>query len=223
MALGTDNSEKTTFLQVDYGKKRLYIYSPTPKEGYEEHTSSKGDVTYRMYARYVSGDIVNSYFRDGRFGKEFVMVFQDMDEKYSVSMGIDSSMFTAVARTIANIDTSKKVSMSVYEGKGKNGKSYLNVSFTYPEELNSEGKPEFVQWDEPLPAPKVLASGKYNFTEAEEEAYLRADNFIKKNKFGGDNSSSQASSSQGNVTNVTTQSEATTPTASIDDLDELPF
>ena len=64
MAIGTDNNRNITYLQPDYGKKRLFIYSPTPREGYEEHTSSTGTVSYRQYVRYVSGYITNAYFKD---------------------------------------------------------------------------------------------------------------------------------------------------------------
>ena len=158
MALETRTNTGMTYLQLDYGKKSMYIYSPDEKEGYEKHKSSSGKVTYRKYVNAVSGKVDGAYFRDNNFGgKDFILVLKDGDEKYSVQMSIDDSVFTNVARSIKNVDVSKELRFSVYESRSKTSdKTYFGTSLSYPKELDSEGKAKLVEWGEELPKGKQL-------------------------------------------------------------------
>ena len=124
------NNGGTTYLQLDYGKKSMYIYSPDEKDGYEKHTSNSGKVTYRKYVNAVTGKVTGAYFRDNNFGgTNFNLVFEDGDEKYSVQMSIDDSVFSNLARSIKNIDVSKDLRFSVYESKSKTSdKTYFGLS-----------------------------------------------------------------------------------------------
>ena len=185
MALETRTNTGVTYLQLDYGKKSMYIYSPDEKEGYEKHTSNSGKVTYRKYVNAVSGKIDGAYFRDNNFGgKDFILVLKDGDEKYSVQMSIDDSVFTNVARSIKNVDVSKELRFSVYESRSKTSdKTYFGTSLSYPKELDSEGKAKLVEWGEELPKGKQLRNGKWDFTESQDEAYGRVEDFIKANGF----------------------------------------
>lgn len=222
MAIGTKSNGNVTYLQVDYGKKSMYIYSSTPKEGYEEHVSEKGATSYRMYVSYVSGLVDTAYFRDGRFGgQEFVLMIRDGDEKYSISFPIDSSAFTQAAKSLNNIDVSKTIRFSIYENKAKNGKSYLNVGISYPEILNDDGKPTFVEWGEDYPPAKQLRSGKWDFTDVEEEAYIRAEKFIKDNGF--DEKFESQKENKGDEIEVDDEEQAPEPTSKGKIVDDLPF
>lgn len=185
MALETRTNTGMTYLQLDYGKKSMYIYSPDEKEGYEKHKSSSGKVTYRKYVNAVSGKVDGAYFRDNNFGgKDFILVLKDGDEKYSVQMSIDDSVFTNVARSIKNVDVSKELRFSVYESRSKTSdKTYFGTSLSYPKELDSEGKAKLVEWGEELPKGKQLRNGKWDFTESQDEAYGRVEDFIKANGF----------------------------------------
>ena len=100
MALETrGNSTGTTYLQLDYGKKSFYIYSGEEKEGFEKHTTVTGKVSYRQYVNAVTGKITSAYFRENNFGgTDFVLIFTDGDEKYSVQMKIEDSVFSNLAR-----------------------------------------------------------------------------------------------------------------------------
>lgn len=179
------NNGGTTYLQLDYGKKSMYIYSPDEKDGYEKHTSNSGKVTYRKYVNAVTGKVTGAYFRDNNFGgTNFNLVFEDGDEKYSVQMSIDDSVFSNLARSIKNIDVSKDLRFSVYESKSKTSdKTYFGTSLSYPNELDSEGKAKLVEWGEELPKGKQLRNGKWDFSESQDEAYGRAEDFIKLNGF----------------------------------------
>ena len=179
------NNGATTYLQLDYSKKSMYIYSPDEKDGYEKHTSNSGKVTYRKYVNAVTGKVTGAYFRDNNFGgTNFNLVFEDGDEKYSVQMSIDDSVFTNVARSIKNVDVSKELRFSVYESRSKTSdKTYFGTSLSYPKELDSEGKSKLVEWAEELPKGKQLRNGKWDFTESQDEAYGRVEDFIKANGF----------------------------------------
>lgn len=217
MAIETNNGASTTYLGIDFGKKSMYIYSKDPQEGYEKHVNSTGRETYRKYVNAVSGKIVNAYFRDNNFGgKDFMMVFEDDGERYAVPMEIESSAFQNIARSIENIETDKKVRLAIYNSKAENGKNYFGVSLSYPD-IMVDGKAKLVTWGEELPRGKKLRTGKWDFSEATDEAYRRAEKFIEQNDFnsGFDQSTDVASPAKSN-TEVNNNAEETED-------DDLPF
>lgn len=208
MALETRSNGNTTYLQIDYGKKSMYIYSGEEKEGFEKHTSDKGRVTYRKYISAVSGHIVATYFRDGNFGPELTMIFEDEDGRYSLSMGIDSSVFMNIARSVENIDIDNVVRLAIYESKSDNGKSYFGTSLSYPEIPGDNGKPKLVEWGDELPKGKQLRTGKWDFSEAQDEAYSRFERFIEKSDFENKSNRSTAEEKQEEKPVKTTKAKA---------------
>ena len=202
MGIETRKTGNTTYLQLDYGKKMMYIYSKDEKEGYEPHTSSTGIKSYRKYVNAVSGKITGAYFRDSKFGgREFVMVFSDKDEKYSFSIGTEDSVFQNIARSIDNLDINNVVRFSIYESKSKSSdKVYFGTSLSYPEILDENGKSKLVKWGEELPEGKKLRSGKWDFTSTNDEAYARVEDFINKNSEVFNNFSNQSKNDEDNVT-----------------------
>lgn len=171
----------TTYLQIDSASKRMYIYSKEPKEGYVEHTSSKGNVSYRQYVNNVSGKIVRAYLVDGNYGQVFNLTLEDEGQRYVIQFPVTDGAFYALARSIKNIDVTKEVKFSLYENKS-NDKSYQNVLITYPNEKDSEGKEVKVAWGEELP--KAVYNEKLKkwiFDALQIEALTRAEDFIKEN------------------------------------------
>ena len=202
MGIETRKTGNTTYLQLDYGKKMMYIYSKDEKEGYEPHTSSTGIKSHRKYVNAVSGKITGAYFRDSKFrGREFVMVFSDKDEKYSFSIGTEDSVFQNIARSIDNLDINNVVRFSIYESKSKSSdKVYFGTSLSYPEILDENGKATLVKWGEELPEGKKLRSGKWDFTATNDEAYARVEDFINKNSEVFNNFSNQSKNDEDSVT-----------------------
>ena len=171
----------TTYLQIDSVSKRMYIYSKEPKEGFVEHTSSKGNVSYRQYVNNVSGKIVRAYLVDGNYGQVFNLTLEDGGERYVIQFPVTDGAFYALARSIKNIDVTKEVKFSLYESKS-NDKSYQAVLITYPNEKDSEGKEVKVEWGEELPKPIYNEKlKKWNFDDLQTEALTRAEDFIKEN------------------------------------------
>lgn len=179
MALETRNSGgNTTYLQLDFNKKSFFIYSKEPQEGYAEHEAKNGNKSYRKHINAVTGTIKGGYFRDGNFGKEFVLQLEDNGERYAIQMGVEDSIFSSLARYVENIDVSKVVKLSVYDNKG-----YFNLSVSYPEDLNDEGKAKLVEWGAELPKWDQLRSGKWDKTKFNDEAYGRVEDFVNNSGF----------------------------------------
>jgi hypothetical protein len=171
----------TTYLQIDNASKRLYIYSKEPREGFVEHTNSKGNVSYRQYVNNVSGKIVRAYLVDGNYGQVFNLTLEDDGQRYVIQFPVTDSAFYALARSIKNIDVTKEVKFSLYESKS-NDKSYQAVLITYPNEKDSEGKEVKVEWGEELPKATYNEKlKKWNFDDLQTEALTRAEDFIKEN------------------------------------------
>ena len=221
MAIETrSGSAGTTYLQLDFGKKSMYIYSPDEKEGFEKHTTAKGKVSYRQYVNAISGKLTSAYFREGNFGSEFVLIFTDEDGRYSLQMGIEDSIFQNLARSISNIDVSKNLRFSVYETRSKTSdKTYFSLSISYPDDLDENGKAKLVEWGDELPSAKQLRNGKWDFSEVNDEAYGRVEEFIKANDFNSQNTAPQVTVSDSKSDTTSTTSESN----SEDDDDELPF
>lgn len=205
MALETrNNGIMTTYLQIDYTRGSLYVYSKDEKDGYEKHVSTKGNVSYRMYVNAVTGVIQTAYIRDSKFGgKDFILTLSDGDERYSIIFPQADSAYQSLAKLLPNIDVSKLVRISVYNAE-YNGKTYLNVSVSYPNELNDEGKATMVKWED-LPKAKQRPSGKWDFGDVEEEAFMRGKRFVEENKF--DEKNNTSSDKQENVQTIQQESD----------------
>ena len=149
------------------------------------------------------------------------MVFEDEGLRYSISFGIDSSVFSSIARSIENVDINKKVRLSIYESKSKtNGKSYFGVSLSYPDVPGDNGKAALVEWGEELPTGKQLRTGKWDFSEAQDEAYSRFERFIIKSDF---DNRPQKQEEQEVVEEKPTTKKATKKVTEPEDEDDLPF
>lgn len=93
----------------------------------------------------------------------------------------------------------------------------MNVGISYPDVLNDDGKPTFVEWGEDYPPAKQLRSGKWDFTDVEEEAYIRAEKFIKDNEF--DEKFESQKEDKGDEIEVDDEEQASEPKV----IDDLPF
>lgn len=77
------------YLQLDFSSGQFFDYSGQEKEGYEKHTSSKGNVSYRKwYKDGVSGKLGSVSIYDGKFGQQISMNIQDGNEVYYVPVEI---------------------------------------------------------------------------------------------------------------------------------------
>lgn len=68
------------YLQCEFGSGKIYEFSKTEKEGFEEYKNSKGVVTYRRYYKKgLYGIYKGVSVRDSKFGKEVSLCMMDKD------------------------------------------------------------------------------------------------------------------------------------------------
>lgn len=77
------------YLQLEFGSGNFFMYSSTEKDGFEKHTSSKGNVSYRKYFKEgISGVLESVSLYDGKFGQQISMNIKNGDEVYFVPVDI---------------------------------------------------------------------------------------------------------------------------------------
>jgi hypothetical protein len=73
-------AKENKYLQIEFGTGNLFAYSKEEKEGYEEHKSSKGNISYREYHKEgIYGIYRGSSIRDTKFGKEISLHMVDVE------------------------------------------------------------------------------------------------------------------------------------------------
>jgi len=69
------------YLQIEGKTARVFEYSKTEKEGFEEYTSSTGNVSYRnYYNKGVFGTLLNVSIRDSKIGEQLQISVKNGDE-----------------------------------------------------------------------------------------------------------------------------------------------
>jgi hypothetical protein len=77
------------FLQLEFGTGLFFIYSKEEKEGFEKHTSTKGNVSYRKYFKDgIKGVLESVSLYEGKFGNQISMNIKDGDEVYFTPVDI---------------------------------------------------------------------------------------------------------------------------------------
>lgn len=77
------------YLQLEFGTGLFFIYSKDEKQGYDKHTSSKANVSYRKYFKDgVSGVLESASIHEGNFGNDISLTLKDGNEIYYVPVGI---------------------------------------------------------------------------------------------------------------------------------------
>jgi len=77
------------YLQLEFGSGQFFDYSKDEKTGYDKHTSSTGNVSYRKYYKEgISGVLESASIYDGKFGKQISLNIKDGDNVYYVPVDI---------------------------------------------------------------------------------------------------------------------------------------
>jgi len=77
------------YLQLEFGSGLFFDYSKDEKQGYEKHTSTKGNVSYRKYYKEgVSGVLESVSLYEGKFGSQISMNIKNGDDVYYVPVDI---------------------------------------------------------------------------------------------------------------------------------------
>jgi len=77
------------YLQLEFGSGLFFEYSKDAKDGYEKHTSTKGNESFRKYYKDgVSGVLESASIFEGKFGNQLSLNIKDGDEVYYVPVDI---------------------------------------------------------------------------------------------------------------------------------------
>jgi len=77
------------YLQLEFGSGLFFDYSKDEKQGYDKHTSTKGNVSYRKYYKDgISGILESVSIYEGKFGNQISMNIKNGDEVFYVPVDI---------------------------------------------------------------------------------------------------------------------------------------
>ena len=77
------------YLQLEFGSGLFFDYSKDEKQGYDKHTSTKGNVSYRKYYKEgITGVLESVSIYEGKFGNQISMNIKDGDNVYYVPVDI---------------------------------------------------------------------------------------------------------------------------------------
>jgi hypothetical protein len=77
------------YLQLEFSTGLFFIYSGEEKQGYDKHTSTKGNVSYRKYFKDgVTGVLESVSIFDGKFGKQISMTLKNGNDIYYLPVDI---------------------------------------------------------------------------------------------------------------------------------------
>lgn len=77
------------YLQLEFGSGLFFEYSKEEKQGYDKHTSSQGNVSYRKYYKDgITGVLESVSIYEGKFGNQISMNIKDGDTVYYVPVDI---------------------------------------------------------------------------------------------------------------------------------------
>ena len=77
------------YLQLEFGSGLFFDYSKDEKQGYDKHTSTKGNVSYRKYYKDgISGILESASIYEGKFGNQISLNIKDGDDVYYVPVDI---------------------------------------------------------------------------------------------------------------------------------------
>ena len=77
------------YLQLEFGSGLFFDYNKEEKQGYEKHTSTKGNVSYRKYYKEgVTGTLESASIYEGKFGNQISMNIKNGEDVYYVPVDI---------------------------------------------------------------------------------------------------------------------------------------
>jgi hypothetical protein len=77
------------YLQLEFSTGLFFIYSKDEKQGFDKHTSTKGNVSYRKYYKDgVTGILESVSIYEGKFGNQISMNIKNGDDVFYVPVDI---------------------------------------------------------------------------------------------------------------------------------------
>lgn len=174
------------YLQLEFSTGLFFKYSKNEEQGYEKHTSTKGNVSYRKYYKEgISGILESVSIYEGRFGNQISMNIKNGDDIFYVPVDIADqkgnvdTYAESLIKFLPQLEKGMNVTVKGYNFTPENEKyAKIGISITVDGEklkatmtnsyINKEGT--LVKGDIPALVWKKDALGKNKPTAVSQEA-----------------------------------------------------
>ena len=121
------------YLNVDFKQARLYQYSATSGEGFVEHKTQAGKVSYRKYFnKGITGSLLNVGIKDSKIGENLVVALKDDANDiyvlnfnlYDQQGNVDSTFAEPIIRVLRNLEKGMVYSFKTYLLKAADQEKY---------------------------------------------------------------------------------------------------
>ena len=118
------------YLSIAAGKLVQTVEEGTDWAVKREYKLKDGTEGCKWEIQYVNleGIIVNAEFKDGDYGKQFILTVMNEADIIKVSMSTDSKYFSSIAKVLPNVDLGELVTINPYDFVTKDGKKLTGVS-----------------------------------------------------------------------------------------------
>lgn len=118
MQLGLNQNQgyNTNFLTVVKGKLRKRVASDTKgaiSRTITDKKTNESKVVYELVFNSVAGYIDSVFFKDSNFGRRFILVLTDGQDKYSLEFGRGDNHAISIYKMLSNVDVNKPLEVSV--------------------------------------------------------------------------------------------------------------
>lgn len=179
------------YLQLEFGSGKFFQYSKEVLDGYVEHTSTKGNVSYRKYySEGVTGVLDSVSIYDGKFGQQISISLKDGEDIFYLPISIydqkqqvDNTYAESLIKLLPQLEKGQTLTVSGYnfipEGEkyakiglsikvsGEKIKSTITNSYYNKEGVLVKGDIPALEWVEKLGKRKPSAVSLEN-----KDAYL---------------------------------------------------
>jgi hypothetical protein len=135
--MGLGNNAPKTYLNILEGK--FVCKAAEDTKGATKRTNAEGRDVWELRYDNLSGYVSGLFTREGKFGKELVLVVQDGRDEYQIGMILSSGYAKGFLYTVPNVDFSKEVvfkpwyKVVVNDGvESKRSSMYLDQPFGTP-------------------------------------------------------------------------------------------
>jgi hypothetical protein len=110
------------YLQLEFGSGKFFQYSKEVLDGYAQHTSTKGNVSYRKYySDGVTGVLDSVSIYDGKFGQQISISLKDGDDIYYLPISIydqkqqvDNTYAESLIKLLPQLEKGQNLTVSGY-------------------------------------------------------------------------------------------------------------
>lgn len=125
------------YAQLEFGTGLFFEYSGTEKEGYEKHTSTKGNISYRKYYKDgISGVLESVSLFDGKFGQQLSMNIKNGDNVYYVPVdlydqkgSVDNNFAESLIKLLPNLKKGQNLTVKGYNFTPE-GEKYAKIGLS---------------------------------------------------------------------------------------------